>query len=60
MAINSYLVYTLLAVVNLKLNKMAKNTKTWYEWVLIWIAFWQLGTWTGELIMFIYNHLHCN
>jgi len=52
--------YTLLAVVNLKLNKMAKNKKTWYEWLLIGIAFWQLGTWTGELIMFIYNHLHCN
>lgn len=37
-----------------------KNKKTWYEWLLIWIGFWQLGTWAGKLIIFIHNHLHCN
>ena len=56
----SYYFYIVLAVVNFKLYKMAKNKKTWYEWLLIWIGFWQLGTWTGKLIMFVYNHLHCN
>ena len=29
---------------------MANNEKTWYEWLLIWIGCWQLGTWIGTLI----------
>jgi len=52
--------YLLLAVVNLKLNKMTKNKKTWYEWIFIWIGCWQIGTWIGDLINLIDNHLHSN
>ena len=41
-------------------NLFIQNKKNWYEWVLIWIGFWQLGTWTGALILALLKHLHCN
>ena len=34
--------------------------KTWYEWILIFIGGWQLGTWIALLKTFFYNHLNCN
>ena len=39
-------------IIRKHLGRITKHRELW-EWILIWIAFWQIGNWVGWLIMII-------